>query len=249
MEGERPLKDDRNDKEKQGSTADQPVDSESMKIESAENLVEENSTDMAEDEVVATQDTAEPEEAEGDAAQKALVERLTHELEDVKELVRRKQAEFENYRKRVERERLDFLKHASAEVVTEILPVLDNLERALMAPDTGDEDRLREGVEITYRQFRDILTKAGLKEVEALGEEFDPHVHEAVGRVETREHREGEVLEVYQKGYFFKDKLLRPALVNVAQRPSSDSEDQAGSSETEEDASENEQFQSDVTSG
>jgi molecular chaperone GrpE len=147
------------------------------------------------------------------------VTRLTSELEDVRDLVRRKHAEFENYRKRIERERSEFVNHASAELVNDILPVLDNLERALDAPDTGTDDRFLEGIEIVRRQFRDILRRAGLNEVEALGLDFDPHVHEAVGRVETNDHREGEILEVYQKGYFFKDRMLRPALVNVAQPP------------------------------
>lgn len=147
------------------------------------------------------------------------ITRLTGELEDVRDLVRRKQAEFENYRKRVERERKDFIDHASSELVTDILPVLDNLERALGAPDSDTEGRLREGIEITHRQFLDTLVKAGLREVEALGRDFDPHIHEAVGRIETNEHRDGEVLEVYQKGYFFKGRLLRPALVGVVQRP------------------------------
>ncbi len=161
------------------------------------------------------------------------VARLTNELEDVRDLARRKHAEFENYRKRIVRERGDFVNHASAELVNEILPVLDNLERALDAPDVGTDDRFREGIEIVRRQFRDILTKAGLHEVKALGLEFDPHVHEAVGRVETTDHPEGEILEVYQKGYFFKDRLLRPALVNVAQRPQTDSGEDELSAENE----------------
>lgn len=164
------------------------------------------------------------------------VTRLNGELEEVRDLVRRKQAEFENYRKRVERERKDFVDHAAAALVTDILPVLDNLERALGAPDSGGEDRLREGIEITHRQFLDILVKAGLREVEALGRDFDPHIHEAVGSIETNEHRDGEVLEVYQKGYFFKGRLMRPALVGVVQRPSEldDGENSEDSSDEDE---------------
>jgi molecular chaperone GrpE len=245
MEGERPLKDNRNDKNSNQGSAEDQHEPESMEMEPAENAVSE---DTAEGDTEAAQNN-EPKEPAPDDGNGSAIALLTQELEDVKELVRRKQAEFENFRKRVERERIDFVKHASGELVMEILPVLDNLERALMASDAGPEDRLREGIEITQRQFRDILIKAGLKEVEALGQEFDPHVHEAVGRVETSEHREGEILEVYQKGYFFKDRLLRPALVNVAQRPSADSEDKASSNETEENAKNSEEVQSDVTSG
>jgi molecular chaperone GrpE len=156
----------------------------------------------------------------------------------VRDLVRRKQAEFENYRKRIERERKDFIEHAAADLVTEILPVLDNLERALEAPETGGEGRLREGIEITHRQFLDLLIKAGLREVESQGREFDPHIHEAVGRIETSEHSEGEVLEVYQKGYYFRGRLLRPALVGVAQLPpgteDTDNQEQQERSENDE---------------
>jgi molecular chaperone GrpE len=189
----------------------------------------EDSGEVEETGIEAVETTADTPEGEREDE----VARLTKELEDVRDLVRRKHAEFENYRKRSERERGEFVNHAGAELVGEILPVLDNLERALEAPAVGTDDRFREGIEIVHRQFRDILVKAGLKEVEALGLEFDPHVHEAVGRVETKDHREGEVLEVYQKGYFFKDRLLRPALVNVAQRPQTDSEEDEQTPENE----------------
>jgi molecular chaperone GrpE len=213
---------------------------------SNEELAEE---DRAEKEVDGSEDSEPtPEDQEsGEVALEPRLEdefsRLTEELEEVRDLVRRKQAEFENYRKRVERERKDFLDHATSGLVTEILPVLDNLERALEAPDSGEEDRLREGVAITHRQFLDILVKAGLREVEALGRDFDPHVHEAVGRIETHEHRDGEVLEVYQKGYFFKGRLMRPALVAVVQRPQ-EQDDTEGTSDS---SDEDKELQSDPT--
>jgi molecular chaperone GrpE len=171
------------------------------------------------------------------------VARLNGALEEVRDLARRKQAEFENYRKRVERERKDFIDHATSGLATEILPVLDNLERALGAPDSGEESRLREGIDITHRQFLDILVKAGLREVEALGRDFDPHIHEAVGRIETNEHRDGEVLEVYQKGYFFKGRLIRPALVGVVQRPPEPDDTEKSDDSSDEDK----KLQSDTT--
>lgn len=158
-------------------------------------------------------------------------EELARELEAVKDIARRKQAEFENFRKRIERERLETIKYAAAGLMGEILPVLDNLERAIEASKAGgDADNFREGVEIIYRQFREILVKQGLEELEAVESAFDPHVHEAVGRVETTDHPDGTVLEVFLKGYRFKDKLLRPAMVNVAigadNDDSSDGEDE-----------------------
>ena len=158
-----------------------------------------------------------PEEARGRDDEE--LERLAAEAREMRSLAQRKQAEFENYRRRIERERAETVKYAAAEVLKEILPVLDNLERAMEAAKSapsGDEDQLREGVEIICKQFRDTLNKLGLREVDAEDAPFDPHVHEAVGRVETDEHPEGTVVRVLQKGYLFKDRLLRPSMVSVS---------------------------------
>ena len=132
-------------------------------------------------------------------------------------LAQRKQAELENYRKRVERERAESIKYATADLMREILPVLDNLERAIAASRSGSEEQLLEGVEITRKQLHEALTRQGLVEVEAISAPFNPHVHEAVGKVETNEHPEGTVVQVLQKGYLYKDRLLRPSMVNVSQ--------------------------------
>ncbi len=149
------------------------------------------------------------------------IERLRKEATEMRELAQRKQAEFENYRKRMERERLELLRYAGADVVKEVLPVLDNLERALRAAAGATEQQIRDGVAIIHRQLQEILTRMGLSEVESQGKLFDPHVHEAVSQIETEAHPEGTVLEVFQKGYLFKDRMLRPAMVSVARAPSS----------------------------
>lgn len=162
------------------------------------------------------------------------IDTLTAGVEEMRLLAQRTQAELENYRKRVERERAETTKYAAVEIVREILPVLDNLERAVEAADTvstsGDDDQLREGVHIVQKQFRDTLVRQGLQEVPAEGAPFDPHVHEAVGRVETEDHPDGTVVEVFQKGYLFKDRLLRPSMVTVAQSAegASDNPDDGG---------------------
>ena len=158
-----------------------------------------------------------PEDARGRDDEE--LERLAAEARKMRSLAQRKQAEFENYRRRMERERAETVKYAAADVIKEILPVLDNLERAMEAAKSGPtegEGQLREGVEIICKQFRDTLDKLGLTEVDAQEAPFDPHVHEAVGRVETDEHPEGTVVRVLQKGYFFKDRLLRPSMVSVS---------------------------------
>lgn len=165
------------------------------------------------------------------------LERLAAEARDMRALAQRKQAEFENFRKRIERERAETVKYASTDVVKEMLPVLDNLERAVEAAQSSaqDEGQLREGVEIICKQFRDTLFKLGLSEVDAKDATFDPHVHEAVGRVETDEHPEGTVVEVLQKGYLYKDRLLRPSMVSVS-LPTSGASSQEDNHESEDEA-------------
>jgi len=154
------------------------------------------------------------------------LEQLQKEASDMRELAQRKQAEFENYRKRMERERLDLAGYAGADVVKEVLPVLDNLERARTYAAGSSEEQLRDGVAIIHRQLQEVLTRLGLTEVESQWKPFEPHFHEAVSQIETAEHPEGTVLEVFQKGYLFKDRLLRPAMVSVARAPSRGGEDE-----------------------
>lgn len=148
--------------------------------------------------------------------------RLGNEAVEMRDLAQRTRAEFENYRKRMERERAELVRLAGFEVVKEVLPVLDNLERAIGAAESSPEEQFRAGVEIIQRQFKEILTRMGLSEVESEGKPFDPHLHEAVSRVETTRYPEGTVVDVFQKGYWFKDRLVRPAMVAVAQSPGGD---------------------------
>jgi molecular chaperone GrpE len=176
----------------------------------------------------AASDPSETEQSRLDPAESEL-DGLAIEAREMRLLAQRKQAEFENYRKRIERERLETVKYAALEVVRDILPVLDNLERAVEAANqsahSDGESQLREGVEIICKQFGDTLSKLGLAEVNAKNEIFDPHIHEAVTRVETDEYPEGTVVDVLQKGYYFKDRLLRPSMVSVSLPPGGDSSD------------------------
>lgn len=143
------------------------------------------------------------------------VERLREENRKQKDQYLRKMADFENFRKRSEREKTDYFKWALSDVMREIVPVLDNFERALaMAPD-GDGE-LRKGVELIYKQLLEVLQKYGLKPVDSAQVTFDPTVHEAVMRDEDSDLAPNTVVEVLQKGYFLNDRLLRPAMVKVA---------------------------------
>lgn len=132
----------------------------------------------------------------------------------------RLQADFENLRKRVERERDDHYRHATGSLVARLLPVLDNFERAMAAPAAGSNDRsLREGLALVHRQLLDELTREGLRPIEAVGGAFDPLVHEAVEAVEATDVPENTVIEELQRGYWFHDRVIRPALVRVAVAP------------------------------
>ncbi len=161
--------------------------------------------------------------ASGDSEQKRLQLRcreLEEEAARLKELYLRKLADFENYRKRQEREMDEFKRLANAGLLRDCLPVLDNLERALSAAGS-DGSGLRSGVELILRQFKDILGRYGLVEVDPLDQMFDPVYHEAILRRETAEAEENTVVQVMQKGYLMGERLLRPALVVVAMAPTS----------------------------
>lgn len=129
----------------------------------------------------------------------------------------RKQAEFENYRRRTDRERSEYLQFAAMDAVRELLPVLDDFERALKVK-SADENYAR-GVEQIYKRLFDQLKRMGLEPLDSTGKPFDPNVHQAVDRVQTADAEDQTVLEEYQRGYNFKGKLLRPAMVRVAVKP------------------------------
>ena len=131
------------------------------------------------------------------AAAEAQVETLTQEKSGLYDQLLRRQAEFENFRKRAERERGEFYQRTRAELLLELLPVLDNFERALASLENseGDAEALRHGVELIHKQLKDALTKIGLQPVEAVGRSFDPNVHEAVTTEPTDEHEENTILE------------------------------------------------------
>ena len=129
----------------------------------------------------------------------------------------RMQAEFENARRRAAKEQQDFRDFATVDAIKSLLPVVDNFERALQAK--SEPADFRTGVELIYKQLQDVLTKLGVRAIAAKGEQFDPHVHEAIEMVETPDAADHEIVEEWQRGYKFKDRLLRPAMVKVAKNP------------------------------
>ncbi|CAN5778850.1 nucleotide exchange factor GrpE [soil metagenome] len=138
------------------------------------------------------------------------------ELEELKDLLLRKSAEFDNYRKRTERDRQALSAAITAGVIEDLLPLVDDLERALQV-DAGQAALLyRQGVELIQRQLADVLRKRGVKPIESLGADFDPYYHQAVVYEPAEGRREGEIVEEFRRGYMLGDRLLRPSMVKVA---------------------------------
>lgn len=148
------------------------------------------------------------------------VEELEGQRNEFRDMLQRKQAEFENYRKRTLRERDDIRSAARADVLKELLPVLDACEKGLEAlpPPNGDPllEGFQEGYHLLVREIRSLFERFGVEAVPGPGQPFDPNVHEAVMREETDEHQDGAILEEYRKGYQYQDRLLRPSQVKVA---------------------------------
>lgn len=139
------------------------------------------------------------------------------ELRDYYDKYLRALAELENYRKRVNKEKEDFWQYANEQVIHNLLPILDNFERALdSARNSKDSEGLYQGVELIYRQLRETLEKEGLKAFSSRGEVFDPSKHEAIAVVESEDCPPDVVVEEVQRGYYLKERLLRPAKVRVS---------------------------------
>ncbi len=153
-------------------------------------------------------------EASGTEAE---LQKVKAERDSLLDRLARAQAEFENARRRAAKEQQDFRDFATVDAIKSLLPVIDSFERALQAKSEAAD--FRAGVELIYKQLQDVLSKLGVKAIVAKGEQFDPHVHEAIEMVETPDAADHEVLEEWQRGYKFKERLVRPAMVKVAKNP------------------------------
>jgi len=144
-------------------------------------------------------------------------DRLTAEKAELEDRLLRMRAEFENARRRAERERSEYLQFASMDLVKDLLPVLDDFERA-MRVETPDREYAK-GVELIYQRMYETLKRLGLEPIDTQGKRFDPNLHQAVERVPTENAEDQSILGEFQRGYQFKGKLLRPAMVKVAVHP------------------------------
>lgn len=159
-------------------------------------------------------EAVEPVVAEVAAAEPSELDKVKAERDQLLDRVARLQAEFENARKRGEKERAEFRDYAAASVVEQFLPVLDNFQLALKS--TGSAEQLRSGVELIVKQMEEVLRQMQVVAVPALGEVFDPRVHEALGAVERDDIPDQHVAEEVRRGYKMRERLLRPSLVRVA---------------------------------
>jgi molecular chaperone GrpE len=171
-------------------------------------------------------DDADPEksaEAQAVAADSAKAEaemaKLTADLDELKQTLLRRQADFDNYRKRIEKERFEDSKRATARVIEGLIPVIDGFEHALAAHREAEYENYRKGFELIYKQLLENLTRLGVERIDPVGKPFDPHLHQAMDRAETTDHPDGTILQVFQPGYVFHGRVLRPAMVRVAVHP------------------------------
>lgn len=150
-------------------------------------------------------------------ADRAAAESAAAERDQLRDLLLRKTAELDNFRKRVERERSEFAQHAAEDLLLALLPLLDDLERALAAPvETPDGQAYRDGVVLIHRKMLETLRQRNVTPIDAVGEPFDPNLHEAVGHTPSEEHPDGTVASELRRGYRLGNRLLRAPLVMVA---------------------------------
>ena len=157
-----------------------------------------------------------PADNSNDSRQPDPLEAMQADRDSLQDRLLRVAAEFDNYRKRIERERREQADWAAESLILELLPIVDDLERALQAPASGDALPYRAGVELIHRQMLELLRRRGVTPIDTAGAVFDPRVHQAVSQEQSDTHGEGQVIEEFRRGYMLGDRLLRPAMVKVA---------------------------------
>lgn len=199
------------------------------------NTVSEPLSDHPDTESADTDAEGSPENPQENAEVPSLADQLLEkdeELHALNDKYLRLAAEFDNYKRRVQRDQQDTIRFANEKLFKDLLPTLDNLERALQSGrEQGRIEGLMEGVDLTYKHFLDTLQKMGIKQVSSVGEVFDPAKHQAVGQVESTTIPENVIVDEYQKGYFVHDRILRPAMVTVAKTKPDPDNDEAQESQ------------------
>lgn len=184
-------------------------------ITNEETQEQEETTQEVQEDTTSTTDTPVEEETPTEETPEDKIENLNKELQEEKDKYLRLYAEFQNYRNRTIKEKTETYNNATAKCIEEILPILDDFERAL-AQECADA-KYKEGVENILKRFKNILNKLGVKEIEALGQPFDPNIHHAIQQVPSDEYESDTVCNVFQKGYTLGERLIRPAMVQVVE--------------------------------
>ncbi len=184
--------------------------------ESAEETASESAE--AEEAEVSAEEEQEAEEKKGFFKKKEKKDKKDEKIEELNDRLMRQMAEFDNFRKRSEREKSQMFDLGAKDIVEKILPVIDNMERGLatVAPEVLDTDAFAQGMEKVYKHFMTVLEQAGVKPIEAVGNEFNPDFHNAVMHVDDEEVGENIVVEEFQKGYMYKESVVRHSMVKVA---------------------------------
>lgn len=198
------------------------VEEQEIVIEDAENVteaditVENQNTEVELEQEDATVETSDEKNIEDPVELQNMLRKKDKKLDECMDKLKRNMAEFENYRRRNDKEKAMMYQVGSKEVVEKIIPIIDNFERAFGAlPEDQKEDGFAQGMEMIYKQFLTTLTDLGVEPIEAVGKEFDPNFHNAVMHDEDEEQGENIVVEEFQKGYMYKDAVLRPSMVKV----------------------------------
>lgn len=194
-------------------------DNENLNSEDSADIDSSHNTSKDEKNVESDNSNEEKNNDEGEIEElKNKLKQKEEEANEYLEMAQRLKAEFENYRRRTEKEKADLVEYGKEQVILDILPVIDNFERALETQydDNGENGSFKEGINLIYKQFKGILEKMGVKEIESLGQMFDPYKHHAVMQEEADGKKENEIIEVFQKGYMFNNKVIRPSMVKVA---------------------------------
>lgn len=181
-----------------------------------EEALEAETSNDASQEAEVDEKTSEADEA-AEEESKDMVTELQKELEEYKNKYLRLNADFQNFRKRSEKEKTDLYKYANEKLIVELLPLVDNMERALEHIDEENKSSIVDGLKMIHKGFMDTLDKNGVEPIEAVGQEFDPQIHNAVMMEESEEYDSNIVIDEFQKGYRLKEKVIRHSMVKVSQ--------------------------------
>lgn len=187
---------------------------EEMQPEAEEVTAAEEASDKAQEDKPLTKEEAKAAKKKAKAEKK---DKSKEKIEELEDRVKRQMAEFENFRKRTEKEKAQMFETGAKSVIEKILPVVDNFERGLSAVPEGEQDSFAEGMNMIYKQLMTELEAIGVKPIEAVGTEFNPDFHNAVMQVESDEYESGIVAQELQKGYMYRDTVVRHSMVAVVQ--------------------------------